>query len=95
MTYEAARWRVANVFHRKVDGMCWEYCHLIHIQVPELTVVWGDYYCSVENLVFGHFWLIDEKGGILDPTADQFKSRGSGTYTQATRQESWFNDCST
>lgn len=46
---------------------------------PELTRVRGHYYC----IVWGeraHWWLIDPKGVIVDPTKAQFPSKGTGVY---------------
>lgn len=44
-----------------------------------LRLVYGTYLC----LVWGsrdHFWLIDSEGYIVDPTAAQFPTGGSGWY---------------
>lgn len=53
---------------------------------PELTTVYGNYYC----LVWGkrwHQWLVTPAGEIVDPTAQQFPSRGTGEYVARTQNE--------
>lgn len=46
---------------------------------PELTRVRGHYYCPYTG-ERPHWWLVAPDGTIVDPTADQFPSKGSGVY---------------
>lgn len=46
---------------------------------PELTRVRGHYYCSSWG-ERAHWWLVSPDGAIVDPTAQQFPSQGTGTY---------------
>lgn len=60
-------------------GKCAEATTAMLAVFPELHRVRGHYYC----LVWGersHWWLVTADGGIVDPTAVQFPSRGTGVY---------------
>lgn len=46
---------------------------------PELTRVRG-HYCDAACGVREHWWLVDEHGGEVDPTAAQFPTKGNGFY---------------
>ena len=46
---------------------------------PELTRVRGHYYCGVWGRR-EHWWLVDTEDVIIDPTAAQFPSQGTGEY---------------
>ncbi len=71
-------------------GRCVEITLIMHQVFPELIRVRGHYYCDIWG-EREHWWLIlpSEPGGILidyeaevliDPTRDQFPSRGNGKY---------------
>ena len=60
-------------------GKCADVTQAMADTFPELQRVRGHYYC----LTWGeraHWWLVDESGNIVDPTARQFPSYGSGVY---------------
>ena len=70
-------WIAENV-PENCTGMCRSTTHAMAVFFPELTLVRGQYHC----LIWGrrnHWWLTTEDGGIIDPTAAQFPSRG-GDY---------------
>jgi hypothetical protein len=48
-------------------------------EFPSLTRVRGHYICDIWGK-WTHWWVIDENGEIIDPTVDQFPSKGLGTY---------------
>lgn len=50
---------------------------------PSLTVRWG-WYTDPEWGTEEHWWCVDQAGEIVDPTAAQFPSNGSGVYTPMT-----------
>lgn len=63
----------------KTYGQCAEVTQQMADAFPELTRVRGHYYC----IVWGeraHWWLVDSDGTIVDPTADQFPTKGTGHY---------------
>jgi hypothetical protein len=61
-------------------GKCIEYTEKMAADFPELTIVRGHYHCQYWG-VREHWWLIDERGNIIDPTANQYPSQGAGCYT--------------
>jgi hypothetical protein len=48
---------------------------------PELRRVRGHYYCTIWG-PREHWWLIATDGSVVDPTAEQFPSRGTGEYVE-------------
>ncbi len=58
---------------------CAKYAEQMAEAFPELTRVRGHYYCSVQG-ERRHWWLVSEDGHIVDPTASQFPSKGTGEY---------------
>lgn len=48
-------------------------------EFPELTLVRGHYVCPIWGLR-EHWWLVDSAGVVVDPTAEQFPSKGWGEY---------------
>lgn len=65
----------------KYRGKCKEMSEDLCAQDPTLTLVRGHYYCHV----FGeqpHWWCTKPDGTIVDPTAKQFPSNGSGAYVE-------------
>ena len=78
MNQQYADWIAANV-QGNGYGDCKEVTEAMAAAFPELTRVRGHYYC----LVWGeraHWWLVDPSGKIVDPTAAQFPSKGTGEY---------------
>ncbi len=61
------------------SGTCREHVHVMKIVFPELEIVRGFYQCGLEPKR-PHWWLIDPWNRIIDPTSDQFASKGSGIY---------------
>ena len=60
-------------------GKCSRQCLVLAKQFPELKIVYGAY-LDVLWGARGHFWCTCDTI-IVDPTASQFPSRGSGLYT--------------
>lgn len=71
------KWIHSNVYNSL--GRCKKICNQMVLEFPELSLVRGHYYC----IFWGdreHWWLIDRCGAIIDPTAGQFPSKGTGVY---------------
>ena len=64
-----------------VYGKCKEITEQMAKKHPELTRVRGHYHCPIWGKR-AHWWLKDEQGNIVDPTAAQFPSRGGGKYEE-------------
>jgi len=60
-------------------GQCAELTQAMQQAFPELTRVRGHYYCSVWG-ERSHWWLTTPDGAIVDPTSQQFPSKGTGVY---------------
>jgi hypothetical protein len=60
-------------------GKCREYSEAMARAFPELSIVRG-HYCCPQWGDREHWWLVDERGSIVDPTVDQFPSGGFGQY---------------
>lgn len=60
-------------------GQCKEVTQKMAADFPELTRVRGHYYCWAWG-ERAHWWLVDRNGCIIDPTAQQFPSKGKGEY---------------
>ena len=61
-------------------GRCAEQTLRMQKVFSELKRVRGHYHCVVWG-ERSHWWLVDQKGDIIDPTADQFPSCG-GEYVE-------------
>ncbi len=72
-------WISENV--QNAYGKCAEVTNEMAVAFPELVRVRGHYYCWVWG-ERSHWWLVDENGSIVDPTAEQFPSKGNGEYVQ-------------
>lgn len=62
-------------------GQCKEVTESMQKVFPELRRVRGHYYC----MVWGereHWWLVKPTGEIVDPTVQQFPSKGVGVYVE-------------
>ena len=68
---------------QNVNGTGYGKCSQITMDManafPSLRRVRGHYYCPVWG-ERAHWWLVDEDGTVIDPTAAQFPSRGMGPY---------------
>ncbi len=62
-------------------GKCKEMVNALVAADATLTAVRGHYWCPIWNTEEPHWWAITQDGTIIDPTARQFPSKGSGTYT--------------
>jgi len=65
--------------YEKYRGKCKEMSEDLILKDPTLTLVRGYYY----DYQWGkqeHWWCQREDGTIVDPTKDQFPSKGSGLY---------------
>jgi hypothetical protein len=60
-------------------GKCKEVTEAMVAAFPELTRVRGHYMCADWGKR-AHWWLVDENGEIVDPTADQFPCKGTSEY---------------
>jgi hypothetical protein len=67
--------------YRKYRGKCREACEAIKQEDHTLTLVRGTYYCPIWGSNEEHWWCVDKDGKIVDPTAEQFPSKGLGFYT--------------
>ncbi len=81
MKTEYRAWIDANVGTKPEDGYgrcAWATLTML-VAFPELTRVRGHYY----DAIWGerdHWWLVDPDGEIVDPTAAQFPTKGTGEY---------------
>jgi hypothetical protein len=79
MKQQYVDWIAENV--EETYGKCMEATKRMQTTFGELRLVRGHYYC----LVWGereHWWLVDPDGEIVDPTAKQFPSKGTGPYVE-------------
>ena len=60
-------------------GQCKEVSRKMAEVFPELKRIRGHYYCWAWG-ERAHWWLADANGTIIDPTAQQFPSKGKGEY---------------
>ena len=73
-----ADWILANV-EGDGYGQCKEVTRQMAEAFPELKRIRGHYYCWAWG-ERAHWWLADANGTIIDPTAQQFPSKGKGEY---------------
>jgi hypothetical protein len=71
------KWIDANASEAR--GKCAEVTKAMHERFPELNRVRGYYYCFAWGKR-AHWWLVDARGNVIDPTASQFPSKGNGEY---------------
>ena len=77
MKHEYAQWIEKNV--TETFCKCVETTLAMQTVFPELKRVRGHYV----DVIWGdrnHWWLVDPGGHIVDPTADQFPTKGGGVY---------------
>lgn len=71
--------------HVKSSEDAYGKCEIVTLEMqqafPELKRVKGHYYCSAWG-ERTHWWLVTPDGRIVDPTASQFPSNGSGQYVE-------------
>lgn len=60
-------------------GMCGTFTRCFVERFPGLKAVAGYYHSSTGLNRGDHWWLVNEKGETIDPTADQFLDCGAGT----------------
>lgn len=60
-------------------GKCAEITLQVQRQTPDLKRVRGHYDCPIWGKR-EHWWLINSTGEIIDPTKEQFPSKGIGEY---------------
>lgn len=70
-----------NDYYQKYRGKCKEFSEQLVSQDSSLTLVRGYYYCPHWGQQ-PHWWVKDANGKIIDPTKDQFPSRGNGEYVE-------------
>lgn len=73
-----ADWIAANVIG-DCTGKCGDYTALMAYEFRELTRVRGHYVDPLWGRL-PHWWLVTPDGLIVDPTATQFPSVGTGDY---------------
>lgn len=73
------QWIWDNVDPEHTTGLCHHYSDEMRKDFPELILVRGYYFCLIEGK-HPHWWLRTEDGVIVDPTANQFESKGEGRY---------------
>lgn len=65
----------------KYRGKCKELSEAACAADPNLMLVRGHYFCPIWNRDNEHWWCVDKNGKIVDPSKDQFPSKGLGIYT--------------
>ncbi len=66
----------------KYRGKCKEMCAALIRSDPTLRLVRGHYYEPAWARDEQHWWCVNSSGEIIDPTRDQFPSRGGSIYTE-------------
>jgi hypothetical protein len=69
--------------YTKYRGKCKEMSEALVASDPTLTLVRGFYICPIWGEQ-QHWWCKKPNGTVVDPTKDQFPSRGIGTYVEFT-----------
>lgn len=79
--------RAMNVFaelgmsdYVKYRGKCKEYSEELCAEDSSLSLIRGHYYCPIWNTKEPHWWCETNDGKIIDPTKNQFPSKGIGIY---------------
>ena len=67
--------------YMKYRGKCKEMSEALVKADPSLRLVRGHYYCHAWGEQ-PHWWCEDKDGNIVDPTKDQFPSKGHGAYVE-------------
>lgn len=85
MKEEYQRWIDANV-QGSGYAKCQEYTCGMHAVFPELIICKGFYHCPTWGSRT-HWWLKTMDGEIVDPTKNQFPSKGRYVYTELTEED--------
>jgi hypothetical protein len=67
--------------YTRYRGKCKQMSEAAVAADPTLTLVRGHYYCPVWGEQ-AHWWCKKQDGTIVDPTKDQFPSKGRGEYVE-------------
>jgi len=70
-----------NDDYTKYRGKCKEMSEALVAADQSLTLVRGHYYCPAWGEQ-PHWWTKKPDGTIVDPTKNQFPSKGAGTYIE-------------
>ena len=63
------------------QAMCGVFTRAFQERFPSLRRIAGYYFCTASGWSYGeHWWLLDNAGQVIDPTADQFPCQGHGRY---------------
>lgn len=65
---------------RALKGLCHELASQLQEIHPELRLERGHYFCPARAGGQPHWWCRAPDGTVIDPTADQFASAGTGAY---------------
>jgi hypothetical protein len=65
----------------KYRGKCKEMSEALVAADQKLTLVRGHYLCPIWGEQ-AHWWVKDATGKVIDPTKDQFPSKGVGHYVE-------------
>jgi len=65
--------------YEKYRGKCYEYSAALVMDYPDLKLVRGHYY-DAQWGEQAHWWTETKSGVIVDPTVNQFPSKGHGVY---------------
>lgn len=72
---------MSNEGYRLFRGRCKEMSEAACAADDTLTLVRGHYFCPIWGSDEQHWWCTKPDGTIVDPTKDQFPSKGLGEYT--------------
>lgn len=67
--------------YMKYRGRCKEFSEALCQKDPTLRLVRGHYFCPIWGEQ-AHWWCERPDGTIVDPTKDQFPSKGIGQYVE-------------
>lgn len=83
MKKEYTKWIKSNYPTSKESyGMCHVACKKMKKEFPELKMVRGWYYEPIWDEDREHWWLKATNGRIVDPTAQQFPTKGTSYYKE-------------
>ena len=72
----------AETDYMKYRGKCKEMSGALILEHPNLRLVRGHYWCPISNRNEPHWWCVDKRGNVYDPTKKQFLSKGMGDYIE-------------
>jgi hypothetical protein len=72
---------VALTDYEKYRGKCKEISEALVLENPTLILIRGRYHCPFWGEQ-AHWWCKKSDGTIVDPTKDQFPSKGAGEYVE-------------